>query len=320
MLIVLLISAIFLITSYSYYNILKKPREKIYILLGIIPSLAIIGIYITIALTIPVSILLLFLFSVLYSIFSVIIIKIKLGKMKVKEIYQLSHDNTTYKVKVYDSNIPNAWANIISAEISMTTILMKILEKEELKAVMFHEIGHINNKVLKILSVITTFLWNMLMPFTVLILGYLINKIFLLEIDATELLVSVFMLLVAYSLTTIITFVDWTYEHKADMYAATKTSPQIYGKTLIKVVACSRLKELCTRKLIENVPIIRIDKITWKDVLKEFLYLIFKMPMGFIDMFKNNPYPTHPPLHFRLYAIQRINTVVNDKHEVNSDK
>ena len=288
--------------SSSYYNIIVKPKRK-YLASGVLIPLTAIAVY----LLIPYVITLAMFYAVLYSITVTIamLIKRKTSKVITVKRFSLKHNNRKYRVEMHYSEVPNAWADLLSNRIVTTTKLLDILSREELNAVLFHEIGHLNNRVLKMIFLCTTILWNMLMPFTVLFLRYLLSKM-LIGITMTEILTLTFMLFIAYTLTALITFVNWAYEHEADIYAATMVSPQTYGRALTKIAACIRLKELCALEAINKISTPQVNKITQRDVLKEFLYLMLKMPLGFIDMFRNKPYPTHPPLRFRLYVIHHI--------------
>lgn len=86
-------------------------------------------------------------------------------KEKDKELYQVVEDviNRTSlpipKVYIINSNQSNAFAtgrNPKNAAVAVTTGLMKILSKNELKAVIAHEVGHIKNRDILISSVAAT--------------------------------------------------------------------------------------------------------------------------------------------------------------------
>lgn len=113
--------------------------------------------------------------------------------------------------------------------------------------------------------------------------------------------------LVTSTISLILTYAGWIWEHDADFYAVKKVGVETFTRALVKVYLTSYLhKETKYLKLRDSTISIQLNGIlslTWFVVFKE-LSLQALLARGFIDIIAKPLKKTHPPLYLRLRALR----------------
>lgn len=83
--------------------------------------------------------------AMIFAMFTTMIKRIKIDPVRTKKLNSVLKDGKKWTVHVMKEPVPNAFC-MIKPHVFLTTGLIKLLNEEELMAVMLHEAGHINNK------------------------------------------------------------------------------------------------------------------------------------------------------------------------------
>ena len=201
------------------------------------------------------------------------------------------------------SLVYNAWYDLKKKRIVITRGLFRILQDEERRAVLYHEIGHSKTKFWALITQLTCSLWlgSVSVILTMLILVWMTkytwpNKIVL----STAFLAFLPMYAISFMISS------WVNEHEADSYAARIVGFKPKAQALIKLHVYNSLKGCeSTISCINFSDSFELGKLTYFYVLKTIIRRIFRYldPRAVL----NQPLPeTHPPLRLRLEKIVKI--------------
>jgi len=199
------------------------------------------------------------------------------------------------RVYVCDADFMNAWYDLRRKTSYITKSFYEILNSDELKAIIIHEIGHGRNRIMIYLTNIMYALWlcGLASAFTMLVLAFFIKSV------KAEFSLLVWLLFV--SVPTLITIIiSWISEHEADMESFRKVGVAPLINALIKSNVLSKY-----RLFIKQMEFNDIDKLTvntkFIELLKLFLkYSLIDSPKDVVTFILKPTYPTHPPVILRF--------------------
>jgi len=309
---VVLISA-----SISYHEYIKSPGRR-----GLLSSAIYLG-PISVAVLILVGVIfpsLSSLLSISFPAFIPFFVLVEVYTMRVKRKSYCSKEEPVSAggldfVVCRDGPV-NAWYDHGKKKIYISDKLLKILTDEELKAVYYHEEGHRNYSYLARSSLFIRLVWLIffLLAFTVFV-----NTTFKI-VNATlwdYLLLLVFLVSIATSLSAISIMWNWISEHESDVYSAGKVGTKPLISALAKLYLYRWLEKNGIPAYNVRVSIdLDVESIT-RDPHKMGFTQIFTLllkrslhsALGVIrpTSIYEAPIPeTHPPLEYRILVIWRM--------------
>ncbi|MHB9301890.1 M48 family metallopeptidase [Thermofilum pendens] len=212
-------------------------------------------------------------------------------------------DGRRYEYSVVDLDEANAWAARRGGwRLYVSRRLLEVLDGEELKAVLLHEVGHTKGWPWTIAYAVGMYAWLFVTSFTLIPLAYVQLK----GLSAENSLLLSYFLLASLLVVLGATVASWLGEHEADAYAAEKASPDTVARALAKTDACNRLRELCRKEVVEHVAVPSYPEPRLPEVLREALAsVVAYIPWSILHLAKilKTPFRTHPPLKLRVYAV-----------------
>ena len=222
-----------------------------------------------------------------------------------------------YPVYVCDTKVYNAWYDSRHKRIVVTKPLMELFSKEELEAVLLHEVGHGQNKLFSTLSALSQYFLSSIVP------ALSVTYIYAILVRATEGLSINQVLLLAAVLYIIFSFIAllciylmWISELVADLNAVNNSLGRELSTALIKLHLLSALSNDAV--VISDVFLEpnsnQEDKAVFYRISREIMITsLLAIPSGIPDFIRHltNRLPpiTHPPWNLRvglaLYAFSR---------------
>jgi len=288
-----------ILLSSRYYNYVRSTerKEKYVYVFYLVPLIVILMmIYISIYAGIAKSLI-----PNIVLIIILVVVSLSLRARIVKCIKEEDASIEGINYKICYTDVVNAWYHPKKRKIYVSNKLHEVLERDELKAILLHEQGHAESKILELLSVSTMFLWywGLSLIFTVIYLIYSANLFKIASVVTLILLIP--------PLTLIAIMASWISEHEADVKALEETNVQTIASALVKSYAYSALQRYT--KYIESVKfndqaIVSKPEVSFKIVLWElFKQGFLKAPLELFEFLKNPVYTTHPPLELRLAKV-----------------
>ena len=299
-----LLTAVFMffmlfLLSWIYYDYIRstKRKEKYVYISYLVPFIIILMIIISLHAGIRESLI----FNLVFILIFVAVLLSLRTQFKVKCIKEEDASIEGINYKICYTDVVNAWYHPKKRKIYVSNKLHEVLERDELKAILLHEQGHAESKILELLSVSTMFLWywGLSLIFTVIYLIYSANLFKIASVVTLILLIP--------PLTLIAIMASWISEHEADVKALEETNVQTIASALVKSHAYNALQRYM--KYIESVKfddqaIVSKPEVSFKIVLWElFKQGFLKAPLGLLEFLKNPVYTTHPPLELRLAKV-----------------
>ena len=308
------LAIVLILTSY-YHRYLKSSRERVKA--GSIPFLALLLISVAVVmLVLPLIMLPMLFFPTLFAyfvIFFVIAFSIRVSEREFRCLKEEEFiiDDVKF-IKCYEGPT-NAWYDTRKKKIYISDRLLDIFDKQELKAIYFHEEGHKEHYVLlKVLS-ITRLLW-------LFFLASIITIRLLLERELTFLVFLLPPLIpLAVSISLVTMFWCWLNEHEADVYSSEKVGvdPLISALIKVSIYRCLERGEIQWYTARTHIKLILqqysglIRDYKQKDIfillLKKSFYESFKIP-GITEVFRKPLPETHPPLGLRICKLLSLSS------------
>jgi len=276
----------------------------------VIPLIMPVIIIITLTLIFTPSLPILILFSGYVLVF-VIVVSIPLSKMlKAYRCFgEEEHEINGVKLTICKEGPVNAWYDASKNRIYIGDKLLNVLNRDELIAVYYHELGHKSSRLLRFIvaATVTFWLWVTATIIFVLVLHYIGL------VDFVSILAYIFS---STLLSTIATMINmWINEHEADMHSINNTNARNLISALAKIYVLAQvyrnqhLKEAVEIE-IKNVDIDRLinaaKSLRLRDVVKIILLEGLRVVAGVMKIFNLviDPLPpTHPPLELRILKI-----------------
>jgi len=189
----------------------------------------------------------------------------------------------------------NAW--YIRGRIYVSLLLEEMLSKEELRAVIHHELGHGKHSRLSLLGYLVDAYWIEAV-ITIALLLTLSN-----EVSVSSILTTLFLLLLGASLTLPVMMISWIDEHEADREAIRGAGPRHFMTAIIKIHVYSSFGELLDDVKVKDAEEIKKAVNASIQPGRIFLTLLkysWNFPKQIQDLFTSPQYRTHPPLQLRL--------------------
>jgi len=302
-----LLTAVFMffmlfLLSWIYYNYIRstKRKEKYVYISYSVPFIIILMIIISLHAGIMESLI----FNLVFILIFVAVLLSLRTQFKVKCIKEEDASIEGINYKICYTDVINAWYHPKKRKIYVSNKLHEVLERDELKAILLHEQGHAESKILKLFNVSAMLLWywGLSLIFTVIRL-----VVYSVPANLFKIASVVTLILLIPPLTLIAIMASWISEHEADVKALEETNVQTIASALVKSHAYSALQRYM--KYIESVKfndqaIVRKPEVSFKIVLWElFKQGFLKAPLELFEFLKNPVYTTHPPLELRLAKV-----------------
>jgi len=201
----------------------------------------------------------------------------------------------------------NAWYDWSNKRIYISRPLKEALSREELKAVIYHELGHAKHSRLVWLRQIIDSYWIWSTVFIALLVTFLHG------ISLSSILIVPFLLFLGASLTLSAMMISWISEHEADKEAVRGTGLYNFITAIIKVHVYASFWEFLDDVEVKNVEEIKkvVDaSIKHHRIILMLLKYSWYFPKWILDLFANPLYQTHPPPQLRL-ALAIRSTFIN---------
>jgi len=209
------------------------------------------------------------------------------------------------KFVVCRSEVFNAWRSQ-DGRIYVSLPLKKALSKEELKAIIHHELGHAKHSRLTLLYsfVITIWIW-------------LITDVALLvtlqrEISLSSILIALYLLFLGASLTLSAMMISWISEHEADREAIEGAGPRSFMTAMIKFEIYRWFRKFLDDVKVKDAEEIKkvVDaSVQPRKILLTLLKYSWNFPKWILDLSTSPQYQTHPPLQLRLVPATRFTLI-----------
>jgi len=320
---------IYIISTIYYYRYLKSPSNgvkliiilltlEIFIITTVMPFIA--PLISTFILTINYIFLY---YKIIFSIISLIIIsatvypyrrRLKCLKREISAI-----DDVKFMV-CYGGTV-NALYRVSRGDIQVSDKLLEILNGEELKAVVFHEVGHKKHRIVTIMVFFNKILW---MLFLILAITSVVTILFVwmlnpISITLSEFLSSLMSLTLIASSTSLATMLcDWLSEHEADIYASEEVGIRSLTSALIKIHIYKGLNaeginwsNMKTHLNLNSQYLELMRDYRLKDILVLLLSKSFLNALKIIEISRafRRPLPeTHPPLGLRIRKLLSLSS------------
>jgi len=199
------------------------------------------------------------------------------------------------------NRVVNAWYSR-DRRIYVSLPLKEMLSKEELKAVIHHELGHAKHGKLTLLGYIVNIYWIEAV-ITIALLVTLLQ-----EASASSILTVLFLLLLGASITLPAMIISWISEHEADREAIRGTDPYHFMTMMIKIHVYGSFGEFLDDVKVKDVEELKrvVDALTQPGrILLTLLKYSWNFPKWILDLFTSPQYQTHPPLQLRLVLATR---------------
>ena len=209
----------------------------------------------------------------------------------------------------------NAWYDLRKKKIYISDKLLKILSDEELKAVYYHEEGHRKHRYLAYTSGSIRGVW--LTFFSLAFTVFMVTEFKIVNATFWDyLLLLVFLVSIATSLSAISITWNWINEHESDVYSAEKVGAKTLITAIVKLYVYGWLEKNSISSYIAEVSLDLDLKAITRDLHRAKLPRIFMLllkrslhsALGVIRLTSiyEAPIPdTHPPLEYRVLVIRR---------------
>ncbi len=284
-----------LVSSKIYFDYLQKPNKKsefkLFLIPGLVFALYILVMIYEIVLKSPFVYLLpaIFIFWLLLAALPNLYFSYQLNK---KKLYTDKICGT--EVTVADFEEVNAFTDLRDRKIYVTNTLLKLLNSEEICAVIGHEKGHIANRFLGF------FANGMQIILSISTIALLVLLIFLSLlkplIELIDIIFGVYVIL--FMLTLIVTMWYWLNEHEADLNSKQK---EALISALIKMILYNNLQRYIKispenfNKL--NLSDFGPKDVKFKDIIREIALPKFTIRIPI----------RHPPPLFRIFLLKNAN-------------
>jgi len=206
------------------------------------------------------------------------------------------------KFTVCHNRVVNAWYSEKDKKIYVSLLLKEMLSKEELKAVIHHELGHGKHGRLSSLESVVNSNWIWAVT-TIALLVTLLYKT-----SVSSILTALFLLLLGASLTLPAMMISWISEHEADREAIRGTDPYHFMTMMIKIHVYGSFGEFLDDVKVKDVEELKrvVDaSIQPGRIFLTLLKYSWNFPKQIQDLFTSPQYQTHPPLQLRLAPATR---------------
>jgi len=219
------------------------------------------------------------------------------------------------KYVVCHTDAVNAWYNPRTERIYVSKPLAELLTEGELRAVLYHELGHAENKLLRLISALLYAAWLLALSGIVIF----ITALQTLPVSVTQFVTWVSALYwFASNLTVSAMVPSWVAEHESDGKALDGAGLKSIIGVLVKLYIYSSVTDSGLAKFVSELKIEAKDPEVLKEVIGRFgsLAAVFrtlaiyglKFPKWVWDYIRRPIYPTHPPLELRLaYLLHNAN-------------
>lgn len=316
--------------SMTYMEFIKKGKVSICdaVILAILLML-VICVCVNLVLSSLSNLLILFLLSIL-SIFALMPVILKEIRRRLtieralKDATPVEYELDGKRIRLYIYKGPyiNAFYHLRNRNIYVHEELFKILTRDELNAVIWHELKHREQSaqrvflLLRSLALVAITFWILGGLILIIMTGYLLYT-FLINIVVGKLLSELLTMLsffislylIASTISIILTYENWVWEHVADLYAARNAGTESFARALVKTYLVGYLYKYAKYIKPGNSAInVRLDNtppLTRSSVFKELLFQAL-LARGFLDAIIKPLEETHPPLHLRLRVIKTM--------------
>ena len=291
-----------ILLSLRYYNYIRsRERKEKYVYVFYLVPLIVILMIILWSLYAGIA------KALIPNIFLIIILVVVSFSLRARIVKCIKEEDASIEginYKICYTDVINAWYHPKKRKIYVSSKLHEVLERDELKAILLHEQGHAESKILKLFNVSAMLLWywGLSLIFTVIRL-----VVYSVPANLFKIASVVTLILLIPPLTLIAIMASWISEHEADVKALEETNVQTIASALVKSHAYSALQRYM--KYIESVKfndqaIMSKPEVSFKIVLWElFKQGFLKAPLGLLEFLKNPVYTTHPPLELRLAKV-----------------
>lgn len=307
------------VMAWGYYGYLRNPEdERLFVSSTIIPIVGLIFLFYlfgslfgkAVLPLIPTQIELFAIFLFFAYMFTLVVIERYLPYRGRKQPLEMCGKKVTL---IKNAKKANAFTDLMGREskITITEPLLKVLNDDEICAVLEHESGHLKNKALTICIAILMYLFfASLFTFFIIMLYLLYSNI---EKNFWYTLANYFMLaLMIGTFTVAMQLIIWFGEHKADRNSSKKG---LLISSLAKISLYNNLQEIYKLKASEFnrifnssqfVDVIYQRDVRYFDVLRELLIEVLRK-IYYAFFFLKNVFEisTHPPIHFRIFLLKR---------------
>lgn len=201
------------------------------------------------------------------------------------------------------TDVVNAWYNMKTKKIYISKAFAEHLTDDELKAVIYHEMGHARNKLINRIYTYAYIFW-------ILSIAGMIIVVLVLPSSSLSIIDVVIGVGILYILGGIITtsamIISWIAEHESDKIALKNAGLEPTIRMLVKVHIYGALSDVRVLGIVSNCRIKNIEE--WlnkiikenKSYFKTILFHGLKFPREILDFLLNPIYYTHPPIQFRI--------------------
>jgi len=294
---------IFPILILTYVNYLKKDRAPLTLLKlqFLIVLLVLLILSYTILSAIISNLLVTVIADLIFFSLMALLIWWQYSELKCTNTEKIREINEIPILLCYDANkIYNAWFNPRKKNIHITKSLFDVLSEKEREAIIYHEVGHSENKFWLFITTIMRVLWLVLASFIVA----LIQLILLSNIDISlkiNLVFTFVALLPIYAISFMTS--SWINEHEADVHAMQTIGFKPTATALVKLHIYNNLRGYESfLKNLEFSDTLVLEEASYKAIFKEMMgsVIVYLNP----EIIFNKPLPkTHPPLRLRLEKI-----------------
>jgi len=314
---------VMLLSAMTYYLYLTREewRKASIIFAYILFSTLLVYLFIPLYLKVDSSLFLKVLFITIFATFFLRLLQRRKVQCVCEETESLGGINYT----VCHSDRPDAWYSSNAWEkngrIYVSSVLRDSLERSELEAVLLHEVGHKESRVISLLHITSFLLWvlGLLVIFTLSsYLFLLVAAVQALEpqlssLAAQWLYLALTLGLLPPSFTSLAVLASWIAEHEADARALERVEAPVVASALVKVFAGLSVRN-ALKGYTEYLRDIRVEAAfpaahekappRLKDALKAFIVdAVLKAPNSLFEFLLDPGFRDHPPLEFRLYKV-----------------
>jgi len=210
------------------------------------------------------------------------------------------------KFVVCRSRVVNAKWNSEDRRVYVSLPLKEALSKEELKAIIHHELGHAKHSRLNSLNLFVTTIWVL----SILAVPLLVTL--QREISLSSILIALYLLFLGASLTLSAMMIGWISEHEADREAIEGAGPRSFMTAMIKVEIYGSFGKFLDDVKVKDAEEIKkvVDaSVQPRKILLTLLKYSWNFPKWILDLLTSPLYRTHPPLQLRLVPATRFTLI-----------